>query len=69
MLIYGRKNWAITLLKDYNGQSYWLSFNVFSFLDIEKIPKWLYLSLGYGGEGMISGKEFQPDIPFYQRYR
>lgn len=62
-------NAAERLLKDYNGQTYWLSFNASSFLDIEKLPKWLCLSLGYGGEEMISGKEFQAGIPFYHRYR
>ena len=44
------------LLKDYNGQAYWLSFNVFSFLYAEnKFPKWLNVAVGYGAEGMISG--------------
>lgn len=43
------------LLKDYNGQTYWLSVNLRSFLKDSKIPKWLNLAVGYGGEGMISG--------------
>lgn len=48
---------ARQILKDYNGQSYWLSFNISSFLKTEsKFPKWLNVSLGYGGEGMISGR-------------
>jgi hypothetical protein len=43
------------LLKDYNGQTYWLSLNLHSFLKDSKIPKWLNLAVGYGAEGMISG--------------
>jgi uncharacterized protein YfiM (DUF2279 family) len=43
-------------LKDYNGQTYWLSFNISSFRITEhKFPGWLNLAFGYGGEGMISG--------------
>ena len=43
------------ILKDYNGQTYWLSANLFSFAKGSKIPKWLNLALGYGAEGMITG--------------
>ncbi|MGC6430491.1 MAG: DUF2279 domain-containing protein [Jejuia sp.] len=43
------------ILKDYNGQTYWLSVNLHSFFKDSKIPKWLNVALGYGGEGMLSG--------------
>lgn len=43
------------ILKDYNGQTYWLSFNLYSFFKDSKIPKWLNLAFGYGAEGMVSG--------------
>jgi hypothetical protein len=43
------------ILKDYNGQTYWFSFNLYSFFKNSKIPKWLNLALGYGAEGMVSG--------------
>ena len=43
------------ILKDYNGQTYWLSVNLYSFAKSSKIPKWLNLALGYGAEGMITG--------------
>ncbi|UQD57655.1 DUF2279 domain-containing protein [Flavobacterium sp. K5-23] len=43
------------ILKDYNGQTYWLSANLHSFSKNSKIPKWINLAIGYGGEGMISG--------------
>ena len=45
------------ILKDYNGQTYWLSFNLHSFLKESKIPKWLNLAVGYGAEGMIMGQD------------
>lgn len=41
------------LIKDYNGQTYWLSFNIASLTHSQKIPKWFNLSLGYGANGMI----------------
>lgn len=44
------------ILKDYNGQTYWLSVNLHSFTKGSKIPKWLNLALGYGAEGMITGR-------------
>ena len=44
------------ILKDYNGQTYWLSVNLHSFAKGSKIPKWLNLALGYGAEGMITGR-------------
>lgn len=43
------------LLKDYNGQSYWLSVNLGSFLQSKAIPSWLNVSVGYGADGMFGG--------------
>lgn len=45
------------ILKDYNGQTYWLSFNIQSFTKDNFVPKWLNLAIGYGGEGMLYGKK------------
>ena len=45
------------MLKDYNGQTYWLSANVHSFLKSSSIPRWLNIAVGYGGEGMITGQD------------
>ncbi|MBC3848052.1 DUF2279 domain-containing protein [Winogradskyella echinorum] len=42
-------------LKDYNGQTYWLSANFNSFLKTNGIPNWLNLAFGYGAEGMLTG--------------
>lgn len=44
------------ILKDYNGQTYWLSANVHSFFKQSKIPKWLNVAVGYGADGMITGR-------------
>ena len=43
------------LLKDYNGQTYWLSGNLHSFFKTSQIPKWLNLAVGYGADGLITG--------------
>ena len=43
------------ILKDYNGQTYWLSANLHAFTKETKIPKWLNLAFGYGADGMLSG--------------
>jgi uncharacterized protein YfiM (DUF2279 family) len=48
------------LLKDYNGQTYWLSVNLASFMSKEtNFPKWLNVALGYGANGMTGG-HFNP---------
>jgi hypothetical protein len=41
-------------LKDYNGQTYWLSFNLKSLLHLEDsfLPDWFSLALGYGADFM-----------------
>jgi uncharacterized protein YfiM (DUF2279 family) len=43
------------VLKDYNGQTYWLSANLHSFFKESKIPKWLNIAVGYGANGMLTG--------------
>jgi hypothetical protein len=45
------------ILKDYNGQTYWLSFNLHSFGLKKVVPKWLNLALGYSGKDMIYGNK------------
>ena len=61
------------ILKDYNGQTYWLSANIYSFAKTSKIPKWLNVAIGYGADGMITGNEDEFDttnpLPESQRYR
>ena len=51
------KSFTQQIFKDYNGQSYWLSFNIKSIFQLnEKFPSWINLALGYSAEGMISAK-------------
>ena len=47
-------------LKDYNGQTYWLSANINSFLKTKSIPNWLNLAFGYGADGMLTGEANDP---------
>lgn len=43
------------MLKDYNAQTYWFSFNIKSFLPESKWPDWLNIAVGYGADGMFGG--------------
>ena len=55
-------------LKDYNGQTYWLSFNLKSLFNIQasNFPKWFNIALGHGANGMVSAYQHQSE---YQRRR
>ena len=44
------------LLKDYNGQTFWLSVDMDKFI---KFPAWLNLAAGYGAEGMVYARDHQ----------
>jgi len=57
------------LLKDYNGQTYWLSANLHSFFKESKIPKWLNVAIGYGAHGMLTGKNESVDNLFINQNR
>lgn len=47
-------NFPSQILKDYNGQTYWLSVDIDKFLPRDsKFPHWLNLGIGYGTEGML----------------
>lgn len=47
-------------LKDYNGQSYWLSASPTSFMSDKKHwSKWINISFGYSGDQMIFAREKQ----------
>jgi hypothetical protein len=50
-------SWYERMLKDYNGQTYWLSANLRSFQKVKTLPPWLNLSVGYGADGMFGGFE------------
>ncbi len=57
------------MLKDYNGQSYWLSFDLHSFAKTSNIPKWLNLGVGYGAEGMVISRNSANEQAGYSNYR
>lgn len=54
------------LLKDYNGQTYWLSFDMDKFI---KFPAWLNLAVGYGAHGMVYAREDANNEANYDAYR
>ncbi|WP_452596972.1 DUF2279 domain-containing protein [Pontimicrobium sp. MEBiC01747] len=56
-------------LKDYNGQTYWLSANLHSFFRQSKLPKWLNVAFGYGGEGLLAGTKAKQIELFGQHNR
>jgi len=45
------------MLKDYNAQTYWFSFNLKSFFPETNLPPWLNIAAGYGADGMFGGFE------------
>ena len=57
------------VLKDYNGQTYWLSFNLKSLIQIEDVnfPDWLNLSIGYGAHFMKQPYALEGDIVWRKR--
>lgn len=54
------------LVKDYNGQTYWLSFDVDKFI---KFPKWLNLAVGYGADGMVYATDSENQAAGYTAIR
>ncbi|MBC7846548.1 MAG: DUF2279 domain-containing protein [Flavobacterium sp.] len=52
------------ILKDYNGQTYWFSVNLYSFSKKSKIPKWLNVAFGYGAEGLIGENDKKNSVIF-----
>lgn len=57
---------AERLLKDYNGQTYWLSVDMDKFI---RFPKWLNLSAGYGADNMIQAQDSENMAAGYTPYR
>ena len=64
-------------LKDYNGQTSWLSINIDGFLPSLNFPSWLNIAVGYGAENMYGGYmndygAFLPsndfDLPRYSQF-
>ena len=77
--LFGKSN-PERYLKDYNGQTYWASVNIASFMPRSKWPPWLAVAVGYGAEGMFGGTEnigkdddgninfYRPDIKRYRQW-
>jgi hypothetical protein len=69
------RNFPERIFKDYNGQTYWFSANISSFLHgNRKIPGWLNIALGYSADGMTGGyiNPVEADgipIPHFERSR
>ncbi len=66
-------------LKDYNGQTYWLSANIKSFFPQSRVPGWLMVSVGTGAEGLFGARSnvstkdelmrfSRTDIPRYRQW-
>jgi hypothetical protein len=68
------------VVADYNGQTFWLSFNLKAVFKHQKLlPKWLNVAGGYGAYGMLSAENnpriydreqqtFYPPVERYRRY-
>jgi hypothetical protein len=49
------RNFLQSLIKDYNGSTYWASANISSFFPKNfNFPKWLNIAFGYGADGMTA---------------
>ncbi|HEX5112378.1 MAG TPA: DUF2279 domain-containing protein, partial [Saprospiraceae bacterium] len=59
-------DYSSEMLKDYNGQTYWLSFDMDKFI---KFPKWLNIAAGYGAEGMVYANDRSNEAMGYHSYR
>lgn len=60
------ENLPTEILKDYNGQTYWLSADMDKFM---RFPKWLNLAVGYGAHNMLSAKDATNIANGYEPYR
>lgn len=53
------------MIKDYNGQTYWLSVDMDKFMPF---PRWLNLAIGYGANNMVNARDAQNVNPYRQVY-
>jgi hypothetical protein len=69
------KTYTAQMIKDYNGQTFWLSGNIRSFLkEDSNFPRWINIAFGYGAEGLVGARSNPPEIngmpvPPFDRYR
>lgn len=57
------------MLKDYNGQTTWLSFHPGFYKEDTFIPDWLNIAAGYSATGMLNAKENKHPWQDTDRYR
>lgn len=50
-------SYSESLLKDYNGQTYWLSFSPGTFIKNTSFPKWACISIGYSAHEKLVGDQ------------
>jgi hypothetical protein len=50
-------NFAQQVIKDYNGQTYWLSIDINAMLNKNLLPNWLLITIGYGADGLLGGHD------------
>lgn len=60
------------IIKDYNGQTYWISADISKLLRTERFPQWLNVAFGYGAHDFIYARDeanieagFSPRRQFY----
>lgn len=63
------KNFLEQVLKDYNGQTYWLSFDIHAFTPKNNWPKWLNIALGYSAEGMVFSRNSENSAAGFDNQR
>jgi hypothetical protein len=64
------RNFQQRVLKDYNAQTYWASFNISKFLATDAdFPRWLNIAIGYGATKMTSANFVVDDVNNFQRER
>lgn len=57
------------LIKDYNGQTYWLSFDLDKFFPSRPFPRWLNLAAGYGAQDMLYARNNENQEKGWDPYR
>jgi uncharacterized protein YfiM (DUF2279 family) len=60
---------ASEIIKNYNGQTIWLSVDVAKFMPHSKWPKWLSVAGGYGAENMLYARDGQNKTAGLDPYR
>jgi hypothetical protein len=60
---------ASEIIKNYNGQTMWLSVSVAKFMPQSKWPRWLNVAGGYGAEEMFFARDLQNKMAGRNPYR